>query len=135
MIDPDTPIHPPIVLAVVTSAEGTLITRRHDGVPLWGFPGGESEPGESPAASAIRETKEETGLEIKASHVIGERDHPKTGRHMIYVAARPFQGTDVFIGDPAELAAVEWAGYDTAIERLTGLFSPVREHLARTLKP
>ncbi|MBO0814807.1 MAG: NUDIX hydrolase, partial [Actinobacteria bacterium] len=83
----------------------------------------------------IRETKEETGLEIKASHVIGERDHPKTGRHMIYVAARPYQGTDVFIGDPAELAEVRWADYDTAVDKLKGLYEPVREHLARTLKP
>lgn len=136
MPDVDTPIHPPIVLAVVTSAKGTVITRRHDGSPLWGFPGGESEPGESPGASAIRETKEETGLEIKVSHVIGERNpHPYTKRHTIYVAARPYQGTEVHVGDPAELAEVRWADYDTAVDKLKGLYEPVREHLARTLKP
>ena len=30
----------------------------------WGFPGGKIEPGESPREAAIRETKEETTLEV-----------------------------------------------------------------------
>lgn len=133
MTDVSTPIHPPIVAAVITSNRGVLVERRHDGRPLWTFPAGEAEPGESAADTAIRETKEETGLEIKVSHVIGERDHPKTGRHMIYVAARPYQGTAVHVGDEDELAEVKWIGLAEADELMTGMFGPVCEHLGETL--
>ena len=30
----------------------------------WGFPGGKIEPGEAPLDAAVRETKEETGLDV-----------------------------------------------------------------------
>lgn len=133
MTDPDTPLHPPIVAAIITGKNGVLIERRHDGRPLWTFPAGEAEPGEAPTDTAIRETKEETGLEIKVSHVIGERDHPKTGRHMIYLAARPYHGTAVIVGDEDELAEVRWVGLAEAEQLLTGLYEPVHEHLVQTL--
>lgn len=132
-LDPNAPLRPSIVAAIITSKDGVLIERRHDGRPLWTFPAGEAEPGESPADTAIRETKEECGLQIVISHVIGERNHPKTGRHMIYLAARPYQGTSVHNGDEAELAEVRWASLAEARELLTGMFEPVAEHLERTL--
>lgn len=133
MLDPTAPLHPPIVAAIVTSKEGVLVERRHDGRPLWTFPAGEAEPGESPADTAIRETKEECELQIVISHAIGERDHPKTGRHMIYLAARPYQGTAVSNGDESELAEVRWVGFAEARELLAGMYEPVLEHLARTI--
>lgn len=131
--EPTAPIRPAIVAAIVTSKHGVLVGRRHDGRPLWTFPAGEAEPGESPADTAIRETKEETGLIITVSHTIGERQHPATGRHMIYLAARPYQGTAVHVGDEAELAEVRWVSLAEANELLTGLYEPVREHLAHAL--
>lgn len=134
MPDPSAPIRPAIVAAIVTSKLGVLVERRHDGKPLWTFPAGEAEPGESPEDTAIREAKEETGLQIKVSHVIGERQHPVTSRHMIYVAARPYQGTAVHVGDEAELAEVRWVSADVADELMSGkMYEPVREHLKRTL--
>lgn len=132
-IDPHAPLRPSIAAAVVTSKHGVLVERRHDGRPLWTLPAGEIEPGESPADCAIRETKEECGLQIVISHIIGERTHPKTGRHMFYLAARPYQSTAVHNGDEAELAEVRWASLDEANELLAGLFGPVAEHLKRTL--
>jgi 8-oxo-dGTP diphosphatase len=133
LLDAHTPLRPSIVAAIVTSKEGVLIERRHDGRPLWTFPAGEAEPGESPADTAIRETKEECGIQIVVSHVIGERNHPKTGRHMIYLAARPYQGTAVHNGDEAELAEVKWVHMGEAEELLVGMFEPVHEHLAQVL--
>lgn len=133
MLDPNAPLRPAIVAAIVTSKEGVLVERRHDGRPLWTFPAGEAEPGESAADTAIRETKEECGLQIVISHVIGERHHPKTGRYMIYLAARPYQGTAVHNGDEAELAEVRWVQFAEAEGLLTGMYEPVREHLARTI--
>jgi 8-oxo-dGTP pyrophosphatase MutT (NUDIX family) len=132
--DPNAPVKPPVAAAIVTSKLGVLIERRHDGRPLWTFPAGEIEPGEAPADTAIRETKEECGLGIVISHVIGERDHPKTGTHMIYLAARPYHGTEVINGDENELAEVKWVSLAEAEELLTGMFEPVHVHLKRTLR-
>jgi 8-oxo-dGTP pyrophosphatase MutT (NUDIX family) len=132
--DPAAPVKPPVAAAIVTSKLGVLVERRHDGRPLWTFPAGEIEPGEAPADTAIRETKEECGLQIVISHVIGERDHPKTGTHMFYLAARPYQGTEVHNGDENELAEVRWVPLAEAEELLVGMFEPVHAHLKRTLR-
>jgi len=124
----------PVVAAIVTSALGVLVGRRNDGSPPWTFIAGEVEPGELPEDAAIREVKEETGLEVRAGQVIGERDHPATGRHMIYMAAAPVRGTSVFVGDEAELAEVRWVSLAEADELLPGMFEPVREYLAGELR-
>lgn len=123
----------PVVAAVVTSALGVLVGRRNDGKPPWTFIAGEVEPGEQPEDAAVREVKEETGCEVEAAELIGERVHPKTDRRMIYMAATPTHGTDVFVGDSDELAEVRWVGLAEADELLPGMYEPVREYLARTL--
>jgi 8-oxo-dGTP pyrophosphatase MutT (NUDIX family) len=124
---------PAIVAAIVTSALGVLVGRRNDGKPPWTFIAGEVEPGESPEDAAVREVKEETGCLVRIGEIIGERDHPATGRHMIYMAAHPTHGTDVFVGDEAELAEVRWVGLAEADDLLPGMYGPVRDYLARTL--
>jgi ADP-ribose pyrophosphatase YjhB (NUDIX family) len=101
----------PVVSVIVTSPEGILAVRRRDKKPLWAFPGGEVEPGETAAEAAIRETKDETGLDIVAGRILGKRTHPQTGRYMIYLAARIAKGGDarsVFVGDEAEFDQVRW---------------------------
>jgi 8-oxo-dGTP pyrophosphatase MutT (NUDIX family) len=125
----------PVVAAIVTSDLGVLVGRRNDGKPPWTFIAGEQDAvkDENPADTAVREVKEETGLRVQVGEVIGERVHPKTHRRMIYMAAKPTHGTDVFVGDEDELAEVRWIGLAEADELLPGMFEPVREHLAREL--
>jgi 8-oxo-dGTP pyrophosphatase MutT (NUDIX family)/transcriptional regulator with XRE-family HTH domain len=122
----------PIAAAIVTSSKGVLITERRDGMPPWGFVTGECEPGEQPEDAAVREVKEETGLEVRSGVVIGERDHPATGRHVIYLAARPVRGLKVFT-DESELRDVKWASLAEALELMPDMFERVREYLAREL--
>lgn len=125
---------PSVITAIVTSDRGVLIGHRHDGKPPWTFIAGEQEPGESPADTIIREVKEETGLEITAGEVLGERAHPATKQHMVYLAVRP--ATDslaVTVGDPDELSEVRQAGLAEAVELLPGMFEPVREHLDQSI--
>jgi excisionase family DNA binding protein len=131
----DVPNRPSVITAIVTSPQGVLIGHRHDGKPPWTFIAGEQEPGETFADTIIREVKEETGLEIMAGDILGERVHPKTGRHMVYVAARPARmgELDVTVGDPDELSEVRWTGLAEADELLPGMFEPVKDHLTRTL--
>jgi 8-oxo-dGTP pyrophosphatase MutT (NUDIX family)/DNA-binding transcriptional regulator YhcF (GntR family) len=122
----------PIVAAIVTSDLGVLVARRNDGKPPWTFIAGEIEPGESPADAAVREVKEETGLRIRSGRVLGRRVHPRTGRTMVYMAARPTHGTDAFVGDDQELAEVRWVSLGQADELMGGtIFEPVRNHLKK----
>ena len=123
-----------IATAIVTSRLGVLVARRHDGKPPWTFIGGEIEPGENPAEAAVREVKEETGLRIRSTGVIGRRVHPQTGREMVYLAARPTHGTEALVGDEQELAEVRWVDLAQAHELMGGMiFGPVRGYLERTL--
>jgi 8-oxo-dGTP pyrophosphatase MutT (NUDIX family) len=124
----------PVVAATVTSEHGVLVGRRNDGKLPWTFISGEIEPGESPADAGVREVKEETGLQVEAGKEIGRHVHPATGRTMIYMAASPTHGTDVFVGDQDELAEVRWVSLAEAEDLMQpyGMFRPVREFLARS---
>jgi 8-oxo-dGTP pyrophosphatase MutT (NUDIX family) len=123
----------PLVAAIVTSRLGVLVARRNDGKPPWTFIAGEIEPGEDPGDTAVHEVKEETGLRIRSTGVIGRRAHPQTGREMVYVAARPTHGTKAFVGDEQELAEVRWVDLAQADELMGGtVFEAVRNHLRET---
>jgi 8-oxo-dGTP pyrophosphatase MutT (NUDIX family) len=127
----------PVITAIVTSDRGVLVTRRQDGTPPWGFVAGWGEPGESAADTIIREAKEEADLRIEVGEYLGERDHPLTGHHMIYYAARPTHGTEIYLGDKGELTEVRWVSLAEADELMGsvpgGIYGPVREYLAREL--
>lgn len=61
-----------IAVAVVEQEDQFLIGQRAAGralAGLWEFPGGKVEPGESAEDAALRECREETGLEVR---VVGE---------------------------------------------------------------
>lgn len=72
-----------IALALVWRGDELLITRRLANVHLgglWELPGGKCEPGESPAACAAREVREEVGLAVTVlrprlviEHTYGDR--------------------------------------------------------------
>lgn len=47
-----------------------LLTKRRD-IPVWVFPGGRIEPGETPEQTAVRESLEETGIQVSLVRKIG----------------------------------------------------------------
>jgi mutator protein MutT len=59
-------------LAVVVHRDHVLLVRRRNppDAGLWGYPGGRVEPGEAPAEAAIRELREETGVEARPSRAL-----------------------------------------------------------------
>jgi 8-oxo-dGTP pyrophosphatase MutT (NUDIX family) len=136
--DPTKPQQPAVIAAVVTSRLGVLAVQRRDGKPPWSFPAGESEPGESPADTIVRETKEETGLLIRAGEVIHERIHPKTGRHLVYVAGVPATkgagSRDVHVGDEDELTAVQWLYLGEAMDLMPGMDPVVAQTLTMRMR-
>lgn len=55
---------------ILNEAGQVLLQRRGDS-GKWGFPGGAIEIGETPEMAAIREVKEETGLDVKVAGLLG----------------------------------------------------------------
>ncbi len=130
------PIKQPIVAVIATCELGVLVTRRRDGVPPVGFLTGEIEPGESPADAAVREAKEEAGLQIWAGEIISERVHDKTNRLMYYMAAKPVLSNEVSVHDERELSWVGWMSLEEVDQHMTGqwvMWQPVHDYLARIL--
>jgi len=54
-----------------------LIQRRDNG--RWGMPGGAADVGETPAEAAEREVREETGLRVRATRLVGVYDSRRVG--------------------------------------------------------
>jgi 8-oxo-dGTP diphosphatase len=128
-------------VAVVTSGLGVLVGKRRDDNPPWTFPGGKIEPGESPEDAAVRETLEETGLRVRATGVIGNRIHPRTGVRIVYVAAVLASDagvrlrealTDSAAAADDELTEVRWVSLAEAGELMGGtVYELVRQHVRR----
>jgi ADP-ribose pyrophosphatase YjhB (NUDIX family) len=64
------------VMLVVNSDGYILGVSRRDDITKFGLPGGKCEPGETPAESAVRETKEETCIMVYACDPIYTREEP-----------------------------------------------------------
>lgn len=130
------PERPPVAAAIVTSDLGVLVGKRNDGKPPWTFIAGKIHEGESVADAAVREVKEETGLVVRpAMQEIGRRLHPITKTWMVYIACRPTEGTDVFVGDEEELSEVRWVSLRQLGELMGqgNVFDLVWRHLSTTL--
>ncbi|MGW0070566.1 NUDIX hydrolase [Streptosporangium sandarakinum] len=122
---------PAVAAAVIVDGGRVLLIRRavREGALSWQFPAGVIEPGESAEQAAVRETLEETGLEVAAVKTLGERVHPGTGRRMVYVVCEVVAGL-ARVAAPGELDAVEWCGRAEVAERVPfPFFEPVQEYL------
>ncbi len=97
-----------------------IISSKCDG--HWGFPKGHVEEGESERKTAIREVKEETGLDIdlvegfrtKAQYTINE----EINKEVVYFIGKMKDVTDVTIQD-TEVSAYRWVDYNKATELIT----------------
>ncbi len=81
--DPDAP--PPNALvpaasAVVTNDQGEILMQRRADNDLWALPGGTMDFGETIAQTAVREVREETGLDVELNGLVGIYSDP---RHVI----------------------------------------------------
>ena len=61
---------------VVRDENGRVLLERRSDCGWWGLPGGRIEPGESAIEAAIREMKEETGLTIRVTRLLGVYSEP-----------------------------------------------------------
>ena len=88
-----------------------LLTQREDS-ELWILPSGGVEEGESLAQAAIRETKEETGLDVELMRLVGvySRLGDWSPGYMVLFAAKPIGGE--IKCQEGETIAVEWFPFD-----------------------
>jgi 8-oxo-dGTP pyrophosphatase MutT (NUDIX family) len=95
----------------VIHGDQVLLTKRED-FEVWELPGGGVEEGESLAQAAIRETKEETGLDVELTRLVGA--YSRLGYlpdvHAILYAARPIGGG--ICTQPGETVEVRYFSVD-----------------------
>lgn len=70
----------PAASTVVVDEQGRILLHRRSDNDLWSIPGGAMELGESIAETAVRETKEETGLDVRPLYVVAVYSNP---RHLV----------------------------------------------------
>ena len=67
----------PAASAIVVDEDGRILLHRRRDNNMWALPGGKMEFGETLAGCAIREVKEETGLEVEVTGIVGIYTDPK----------------------------------------------------------
>lgn len=84
--DPDAPEPNSMVVAasaVVTDERGRILLQRRRDNGLWALPGGGMDLGDSLPGTAVREVREETGLDVEVTGLVGTYTDP---RHIIAYA-------------------------------------------------
>jgi len=96
-----------VIVAVMT--EGKILLTKREDFEVWCLPGGGVEDGETLAEGAIREAKEETGLDVELTHLVGVYSRMGGGMrdtHAVLYAASPVGGE--LKTQPGETIAVEY---------------------------
>jgi 8-oxo-dGTP diphosphatase len=101
------PARVPCAGAVVRDDAGRLLLvqrGREPGRGRWSLPGGRVEPGETAAEAAVREVREETGLDVAAGELVGRVERPGPGgvTYVIDDIACTVQGGRLRPGDDAD---------------------------------
>jgi len=61
---------------IIEDARGWILLEKRSDNGMWGPPGGGIEPGESVAQAAVREVREETGLTVEVTRLLGVYSEP-----------------------------------------------------------
>ena len=115
--------------AVVRDQSGRLLLVQRGHPPsagLWSVPGGRVEPGETPAQAAVREVREETGLDVSVGTLLATVE---IGEFVVHDFAAQVLGGELRAGDDA--ADVRWCTFDEAalLPLTPGLLDEVRRML------
>lgn len=123
---------PLVVAAVAFVRDGAVLTVRKEGTHRFMLVGGKFEPGESAAACAVRETREEVGLEITEPELIGDfladaaNEQGHLVRSTVFVADLPDPAVEPVAS--GEIAQVRWIDMTRAAAGDYDDLAPLLEH-------
>jgi len=108
--------------AVVLRPGGQVLLVHRPKYDDWSFPKGKVDPGEHPAAAAVREVEEETGLRVRLGVPLASQRYDVVAgtKHVSYWIGRVVGDHDVSdyaVND--EIDEVSWLPYEEALVRLT----------------
>jgi ADP-ribose pyrophosphatase YjhB (NUDIX family) len=104
----------------VASTSAAVILRRGGHVLLihenygrrrWSLPGGAVEPGEAPWEAAVREAREEVGVDVQIAHMVAVcfiRRQPQQEDHLAFGFTGEVVGGQIRVADPTEIAEIAW---------------------------
>ena len=101
-----------LAVNVAVIQDGKILLTKREDFETWILPSGGVEKGESLAQAAIRETREETGLDVELTRLVGiySRLGSWSPGYMVLFAAKPVGGQRKC--QEGETIAVEWFGFD-----------------------
>lgn len=116
----------PAAGVVVMDADGRLLLGRRGEDGTWGLPGGGLEPGETWEQAARREFREEVGVNVSLTGVLGIYSDPETqllrnaSGDDVQCVGVVFRGETVErpVADGEELVELGWFGHDDLPEAL-----------------
>ena len=111
------------VFVFIRQDDALLLVRQSYGKRYWSLPGGVVEANETLDQAAIREVKEETGLDIKIQRVVGLYSKPDEGALAITVEGKIIGGS---LKPDCEISECGYFEKDNFPE-------PVREHFHQRL--
>ena len=86
---------PTLGVAVAILDDNRILLIKREDFEVWALPGGGVDAGESLAQAAIREAREETGLQVSLTRLVGVYSRPHWdhgGDHVVLFAAAPIGG-------------------------------------------
>jgi ADP-ribose pyrophosphatase YjhB (NUDIX family) len=108
-----------LAASVVIVDEGKVLLMRNERYGTWTMPGGLVEPGESLVQAALREVREETGLEVRLLRLVGIFSRPRWregGIHIVVFAGTPVGGR--LDPDPGEVLEARYFDPDALPDTL-----------------
>ena len=130
-----------IALTRAEAGSGTtfLLTRRaaslRSHAAQWALPGGRCDPGETQAQSALRELREELGVELGESDVLGLLDDYPTRSGYLITPVVVWVSTSADISpNPAEVASVHRVALDEIERKDAFSFTTIPESARRVIR-
>jgi 8-oxo-dGTP diphosphatase len=124
-----------LCVGAVVVADGRLLLVRRGrppGLGQWSVPGGRVEAGERLADAVVRETAEETGIEVACGELLGWVERIDEQRHFVILdfACEVVRGGDPVAGDDASEARWVPLGEVPGLSLVTGLLAFLEPHVS-----